>query len=80
MRDLWIIEKRVDGQLDFSAPQPEQVFGPGAITGLTDDQIAKTVYRHCDANGRPDVILDGRNIPHWPALVDGNFWARRKTW
>ena len=78
--DQWIIEKRVFGVLDLSAPQPEQFFGDKAITGITEDQIAKVVYRHVDARGGKDVVLDGRNIAFWPSLIDGSFVARRKTW
>jgi len=76
LRQRWVIEKRDEqGQLDFSKPQPEDVFGLGAITGLTEHDMVRVIYRRL-----PNVTLDGRNIPHWPALIDGRFYARRKTW
>lgn len=73
---LYIIERRTQmGRLDFKGPQPERVFGRGAITGLTEDQIAKTVYRLA-----PDAVLTGQNIPLWAAFVDPAFIVRAKTW
>lgn len=75
--DLWVIEARTsDGKLDLTAPQPESVFGNAAITGITDDAMAKIVYRHVS----DDVSLDGRMIGLWPARIDSRWIARRKTW
>ena len=75
-RDRWIIECRTPaGALDFTAPQHETIFGAGCITGLTEDQIAKTVFRL-----QPDAVMRGDAIATWPALVDPRFIARRKTW
>jgi len=76
LNQKWVIEKRdADGRLDFSKPQPEDIFGIEAITGCTEDHMVRVIYRRL-----PNVVLDGRNIPHWPALVDGSFYARKKTW
>lgn len=74
--NLWIIEARnVDGELDFAQPQPESIFGMGAIQGMTEDQIAKVVFSRV-----PDAVLTGDSIARWPTLIDSRFHARRKTW
>ena len=76
MFELWIIEKRdTAGQLDMSDPQPEKYFGHPAITGMSEDAMAKAVWRYND-----DAVLTGQNIPLWPSLVHPGFTARRKTW
>ncbi len=78
--DKWVIEKRNDddGTLDFRGVQPEQIFGAGAIHGMTADTIAKVVFRRRPS--LPDGVLYGRNIPQWPSYVDPQFTARLKTW
>jgi len=79
MHEVYIIEKRKDdGSLDFSGKQPEQVFGHGAIGGMTVDDMAQRIFRLL-----PDLkkgSLHGMNIPSWPSFVDDHFVARRKTW
>jgi hypothetical protein len=76
MTTLWIVEKRTaDGALDFSDPQPERFFGMAAITGISEDGMAKTVHRL-----NADVVLDGRFIAQWPTVINPSFKARRKTW
>jgi hypothetical protein len=74
-RDLWIIESRVDGKLDFSDPQPERIFGHGAIHGMTEDAMARVVWRH-----KPDAVMSGTDIALWPRHIDARWTARRKTW
>jgi hypothetical protein len=59
----------------MTGTQPEHVFGMGAIQGLTDDAIAKVVYRQC-----PDATLTGGTIAAWPSMIDARFRARPKTW
>lgn len=74
---LWIIEARTpDGKLDFADPQPERVFGEGAITGLSVDAMAKVVFQHVPS----DVTLTGADIARWPARIDPRWVAREKTW
>jgi len=74
--DLWIIERRDEtGQLLLNDPQPETYFGGGAITGITEDALAKAVFRNF-----PEALMDGRHIPTWPSIVHPEFIARRKTW
>lgn len=75
MRDLYVIECRTNGQLDFIGPQPESVFGTAAITGITSDQMAKAIFRRV-----PDAVLDGRYVSSWPQQIDPRFVARPKTW
>lgn len=76
MATLYIIERRhADGTLDLSQPQPESVFGLGAIQGMTDDQMARVIFRH-----HPDAALTGGTIPEWPRVFDSAWVARRKTW
>jgi hypothetical protein len=72
----WIIEARyASGRLDLTAPQPETVFGMGAIHGMTEDAIAHIVYEHV-----PGAVLTGDRIAQWPSLIDPRWVARRKTW
>jgi len=74
--ERYVIEKRSpNGVLLFDGIQPEEVFGFAAIRGITADQMAKIVFRNV-----PDAVLDGRFVSHWPAKIDSNFVARRKTW
>jgi hypothetical protein len=76
MITLYVIESRTpDGRLDFTDLQPESVFGMGAITGLTDDQMAKKILRL-----RPGTILSGDSVAAWPTLIHATWSARRKTW
>lgn len=73
---LYVIEAREpDGSLSFAKPQPEEIFGRGAITGIDEDAIAKVVWRH-----KPDAVLTGETLLRWPALVDERFRARAKYW
>ena len=74
--DLWVIEARDEsGALSFTAPQPEDIFGLAAITGITDYRMAAVIFRLL-----PDAILTGDAIASWPSLLDPRFRARRKTW
>lgn len=76
--DLWIIEARnPDGSLNFEAPRPNDIFGEGAIHGMTDWDMSRVVLRV-----KPDEFgrLQGTNIPQWPSFIDPRFSARRKTW
>lgn len=73
----YVIECRdVLGNLDFTGRQPEHVFGMDAITGITEDRMAKVVFAHCGDH----VTLDGRFVTDWPALIDGRWTCRKKTW
>jgi hypothetical protein len=74
--DLYVIECRTNGQLDFTGKQPESFFGNAAITGISEDAMAKVVYRGVG----PDVMLDGLTISAWPSLIDPRWAARSKTW
>ena len=69
----WIIDARIDGRLDLTAPQPQKFFGMAAITGITEDEMAKTVWRHT-----PDAVLDDRDIARWAARIDPRFIARER--
>jgi hypothetical protein len=74
--DRYIIECRDPrGRLDFARPQPEDVFGLRAITGITEDDLAKAIFAKL-----PQACLDGGRIPSWPMLLDLRWTARRKTW
>ena len=75
--NLYVIEARdKDGKLLLSSnPQPESVFGQKSITGITEDEMAKAIWRK-----RTDVVLDGRFVADWPANINPNWKARRKTW
>jgi hypothetical protein len=76
MTNKYIIEARnTDGTRALRGPQPETVFGNGAITGMSEDDIAKVIFRH-----KPEASLDGRNIAYWPSVIDERWIARRKTW
>ena len=71
----YVIECRDDtGALDFTGKQPEQAFGLGAITGISEDEMASIVWRYA-----PDAGLNG-NVSAWPTFVDPRFRARVKTW
>lgn len=77
--EKYIIEKRrEDGTLDFTSPQPEDAFGPCAIQGITENEIANTVWRL--APDTPVGVMHGGNVSEWPAIVNASFIARRKTW
>jgi len=72
----YVIERRhADGSLDLGGPQPESVFGVAAITGISEDAMAKAIFRH-----KPDAVMRGDNISRWPSLIDERWIARRKTW
>lgn len=74
--ERWIIEARKpDGSLDLSGRQPHEVFGKGAIHGMTDHAIAQVIYKHNEA-----AVLRGDQIAQWPALIDPRWCAREKTW
>lgn len=75
-RDLYVIECRDNtGKLDFTEPQPDQVFGMGAITGISENEMASVIFRKL-----PDAVLTGECVSLWPSLFDPRFTARRKTW
>jgi hypothetical protein len=72
----YVIEARNnDGTLKFDCPQPESYFGNRAITGITEDEIAKAIFRTA-----PDATMSGMNISAWPRNIDQNWTARIKTW
>lgn len=76
MAKLYVIEARDEaGKLDLSGLQPEHVFGRRAITGISEDEIARVIF-----NRHEDAVLDGRFVPSWPKIVDARFAAREKTW
>ena len=73
---LWVIDCRdKDGKADFTEPQPESWFGDAAIKGITEDAMAKAVFRK-----NPDACLRGDAITSWPSYVDPRWRARVKTW
>ena len=72
----YVIEKRhPSGNLDFSDPQAHDVFGMSAIKGITEDEIAKVVFKRL-----PDATLDGMGLLGWAAKVDPKFVTRVKYW
>jgi hypothetical protein len=72
----YVIESRnADGSLELSGPQPEEVFGISAITGISDHEMAQTIYRH-----DKQVVLEGGNIASWPKFLNPNWVARPKSW
>lgn len=74
--DKYIIEARTpSGALDLSGPQPESVFGMGAIHGMSTNAMADVIFRRI-----ADATLDGGAIVTWPGLIDKRWIARRKTW
>lgn len=76
MSDVYVIECRYpDGMLDFTAPQPESVFGKGVWEGIGADDMAQIIFRH-----NTTVELDGRFIEQWPTALDLRWSARLKTW
>lgn len=76
MHKLYVIEcRKPDGSLDFSGAQPEQTFGPLAITGISEMLMANVVFHFV-----PGVTLDGRELLAWPAKIDPRWRARLKTW
>jgi hypothetical protein len=75
-RERYIIERRnPDGSLDLKGPQPESVFGLGAIEGMDDWAMSRVIFRHV-----PDATLTGDSISLWPAQIDPAWVARLKTW
>jgi len=76
MTTLWIIERRdAQGKLSFNLPQPSHYFGACAITGMTEDFMARVIFA---ALG--DVVLAGDQIEKWPSLLHPEWVARKKTW
>lgn len=74
--ERYIIERRKEnGALTLEGVQPEDVFGMAAIMGITEDAMAKIVWRYT-----PDAALTGENIAKWPTFIHSEFVARRKTW
>jgi hypothetical protein len=74
--DTWIIERRDEnGKLVFDSPQPGMYFGMGAGRGMSNDAMAKVIFRHSK-----DAVLDGRFIHQWPAVIHPQFVARIKNW
>lgn len=84
MNELWIIEARnPDGSLNLTLPQPHDYFGLGAIRGMTEDAIAKAIFRRfpsAKSGSDTPIPLHGTNIGEWPKNIDPRFIARRKTW
>lgn len=80
--DRYIIEARhPDGSLDLTAPQPEEFWGIKAITGISQDEMARVIYRlHPEVDTSRSILLDGAQICLWPRVIDIRFTARRKTW
>lgn len=76
MATLYVIEARThDGALDLKAADPVTVFGIAAITGISEDAMAKVIFRQV-----PDATLDGREIALWPGKINPAWRARAKTW
>lgn len=75
--ELWIIEARnPDGSLDLRTLQANHIFGMKAITGISEEEMAKTVYRYDPLT----PSLSGRDVPNWPTRLHPKWIARRKTW
>lgn len=75
-KQLWIIEARApDGSLDLRTLQPDALFGTRCYAGITEDDMARVVYRHS-----PMLTLDGREIASWPTKLHPGWVARRRTW
>ena len=73
---LYVIEARTPaGTLDLTHPQPEHYFGMKAIKGVTADEIAGVIFRHCE-----QASLNGGEIASWPSHIDPRFVARIKYW
>lgn len=74
--DKYVIESRDEhGVLKLDGPQPESFFGKKAISGITEDEMAKVIFHY-----QPNAVLSGMNIPEWPTQLNPAFRARRKTW
>ena len=74
--DKWIIEQRDEaGGLDFSKPEPYEIFGMESIHGITEDEMARKIF-----SIKKDAVMDGRYIADWPKIVNPKWTARRKTW
>jgi hypothetical protein len=73
MSNLYVIESRVDGALNLTYPQPESFFGRAAITGISEDAMAKRIL-----TAKPDAIMRGDSVSVWPALIYPSWVARRK--
>ena len=73
----FIVECRApSGALDFTGPQPSDVFGRVIFScGVSEDTMAKAVRRR-----RPEAVLDGRDVIHWPSKIDERWVARQKSW
>jgi hypothetical protein len=59
---------------------PEAVFGIEAITGITEEQIAKRVWRQLESEQRPHRTITCSSVSAWVRMIDARFVARRKTW
>ena len=77
MEKLYVIEARDhEGKLLFGdTPQPYTVFGDKAITGITDWEMSRVIFRL-----KPDATLEGGSIPDWPRLINPYWVARHKYW
>jgi len=76
MSKRYIIESRnADGSLKTDGPQPESTFGRNAITGMTDWEMSRVIFRHS-----PNATLNGGEIVSWPAIINPSWIARPKTW
>lgn len=77
MGQLYVIEARnPDGSLNFEDPQPYDIFGRQAITGISEDQMAKVILGRLGDS----ICLTGDSVISWPKLIDLRFQARRKYW
>lgn len=76
MEKRYVIECRnPDGSLDLRERQPESVFGNSAITGITEWQMSRLIFKKF-----PDAVLRGETISAWPSIFDSRWRAREKTW
>ena len=76
MKKLYIIEARDEkGKLKFDCPQPEELFGIKAITGISAWEMSQAIYYR-----DKECILTGDCIPLWPRILNKFWTARLKTW
>lgn len=86
MKTLWIIERRdAQGKLSFDLPQPSHYFGACAVTGMTEDFMARVIFAAMGdvvlvGDKHVRITLSGPDIEKWPSLIHPEFVARKKTW
>lgn len=74
--DRYVIERRsASGDLILDGVQPEALFGIRAITGISEDEMARVILK-----ALPDAILEGTTIATWPALINSEYIARKRVW